>query len=302
MVTVVDAANLLADYESRDFLRDRGEARDASDERTLVELLVDQIEFADIVILNKTATAGSDRVEAARQIIHALNPEARIVETDFGVVPATEILNTQLFDPVRARSHPQWFKELHGFADHQPETEEYGISSFVYRSRVPFDFDRVKRVLTGSLPGVLRAKGHMWIDQRPDQVLGFSLAGALARIEPSGRWWAATPGHLWPADPAASARIKRHFQPIVGDRRQELVFIGVGMDRQAITAALDASLARPRAVPVSSRHLPAGRSDRGPDFRIDPIEAVVPRSRPIAGAPRQAVAPSRARIGVPSHG
>jgi G3E family GTPase len=247
MVTVVDAANLLADYQSDDFLRDRGEARDAADERTLVELLVDQIEFADIVILNKVGIAGPDRTEAARRIVRALNPDARLIETDFGTVPPQEILDTRLFDPARARSHPLWFKELHRFAEHVPETLEYGISSFVYRSRAPFDFDRLRQVLTGPLPGVLRAKGHFWIGSRADQVFGFSLAGRLATIEPSGRWWAATPLPLWPTDPAAVARIRRHFLPGVGDRRQELVFIGIGMDQQSISAALDACLLGPSA-------------------------------------------------------
>lgn len=264
MVTVVDAANLLVDYESQDFLRDRGEARDDKDERTLVELLVDQIEFADVVILNKVGAAGPEKTAAARRIIRALNPESRLIETDFGIVPPAEILDTKLFDPVRARSHPLWFKELHGFAEHVPETEEYGISSFVYRSRLPFDFDRVRRVLLGPLPGVLRAKGHFWISERPDQVFNFSVAGARATIEPSGRWWAATPRRLWPPDPAALARIRRHFLPGVGDRRQELVFIGTGIDREAITAALDACLLRPRTA-IPGR---AAGPVRGPGPRI----------------------------------
>jgi G3E family GTPase len=245
MITVVDAANLLADYESKDFLRDRGEARDESDERALVELLVDQIEFADIVVLNKVGAAGPERAAAACQVIRALNRDARVIETDFGVVPPAAILNTHLFNPARARSHPLWFKELHGFAQHVPETEEYGISSFVYRSRAPFDFARVRRVLTGPLPGVLRAKGHFWISERSEQVFGFSLAGALASIAPSGRWWAATPRTLWPSDPASVARIRQHFLPGVGDRRQELVFIGIDMDREGITAALDGCLVAP---------------------------------------------------------
>ena len=137
-----------------------------------------------------------------------------------------------------------------------PETEEYGISSFVYRNRAPFDFDRVQQVLTGPLPGVLRAKGHFWIGSRADQVFGFSLAGQLVTIEPSGRWWAATPRPLWPTDPAAVARIHRHFLPGVGDRRQELVFIGTGMDRRSISAALDACLLRPAHVAAGRRRRP----------------------------------------------
>ncbi len=253
MVTVVDAVNLLADYESHDFLRDRGETRDETDERTLVELLVDQIEFADIIVLNKVTTAGPERTAAARQIICALNPEARLIETDFGVVPAGEVLDTRLFDPARARSHPLWFKELNGFSEHVPETEEYGISSFVYRAREPFDFESVRRILTGRLTGVLRAKGHFWVGALPEQVFGFSLAGALATIEPAGRWWVATPRALWPTAPSAIARIRRHWAPGFGDRRQELVFIGSGMDKRSITAALDACLLRHAATGPGQR-------------------------------------------------
>ena len=267
MVTVVDAAHLLADYDSRDLLRDRGEIRDEGDARTLVELLVDQIEFADVVVLNKVATAGPERTATARRLVRALNVEAVLVEAEHGRVEPGRILGTRLFDPARARSHPLWFRELHGFAEHRPETEEHGIASFVYRARAPFDGARVRRVLTGPMRGVLRAKGHLWVAEHPERVLGFSLAGALAAIEPSGRWWAATPRPRWPADPAALARIRRHWAPPWGDRRQELVFIGAGMDEGAIRAALDACLVagppRPdpagalavgaRSGPVSSR-------------------------------------------------
>ena len=242
MVTVVDAANLLADYQSRDFLRDRGEVRDPEDGRTLVELLVDQIEFADIIVLNKVTTAGPERTAASRRIIRALNPEARLIEADYGAVPTGEILDTSFFDPARARSHPLWFKELHGFADHVPETEEYGISSFVYRARKPFDLRRVKGVLTGPLPGVLRAKGHLWVSERPDLALAYSLAGALTTIESAGRWWAATPRVRWPVERNAVARIQENWSLEYGDRRQELVFIGIDMNRKSITETLDACL------------------------------------------------------------
>ena len=266
MVTVVDAANLLANYASRDFLRDRGETRGEDDARTLVELLVDQIEFADVVVLNKVATAGPGRTAAARRLVRALNAEARLVEADHGRVEPERILGTRLFDPARARSHPLWFQELHGFADHRPETEEYGVTSFVYRARAPFDAGRVQRVLTGPLEGVLRAKGHLWVAEHPERVLGFSLAGALAAIEPSGRWWAATPRPRWPADPAALARIRRHWAPPYGDRRQELVFIGAGMDEGAIRAALDACLSRGGSGSLRA-HAPAGGRGEAPGRR-----------------------------------
>ncbi|SES40398.1 GTPase, G3E family [Tranquillimonas rosea] len=247
MVTVVDAANLLADFDSRALLKDRGEVRDEGDTRTIVELLVDQVEFADILVLNKVGTAGAARTAEARRILRALNPEARLIECDFGEVAPAEIFDTGLFSPARARSHPMWFKELHDFADHVPETEEYGIRSFCYRARRPFDWGRIRHVLTGGAPclmaGVLRSKGHFWVRGKPDAVLEFGLAGRLTEIKPAGRWWAAMPRSQWPDDTAAVERIAKHWQSPYGDRRQELVFIGnEHMNPEAITAALDACL------------------------------------------------------------
>ncbi|MGD9863061.1 MAG: GTP-binding protein [Pseudodonghicola sp.] len=254
MVTVVDAANLLSDFASRDFLRARGPVRDAADDRTLIELLVDQIEFADVVVLNKVGDAGPEVTAQARQVIRALNPDARLIETDFGAVAPEDILDTHLFDPGRARSHPMWFKELHGFAEHRPETEEYGISSFCYRARAPFDEARIGPVLSRGFPGLLRAKGHFWVASRPAVVLDFSLAGNLSMITQAGRWWAATHPQHWPEDPRVRAQIAEHWRPPYGDRRQELVFIGTQeMDRAAICRALDGCLAapaRPRAAAV----------------------------------------------------
>ena len=133
MVTVVDAVNLLRDYSSHDFLKDRGETLGEDDERTLVHLLVEQIEFANVVVLNKVADATAQQVEASRQIIRSLNADAKIIETSHSDVPATAILNTGLFDFDKAHENPMWAKELYGFADHVPETEEYGVASFVYR-------------------------------------------------------------------------------------------------------------------------------------------------------------------------
>ncbi|MFG6543334.1 GTP-binding protein, partial [Sulfitobacter sp. M22298] len=180
MVTVVDTVNLLNDYSSHDFLRDRGESLGDADDRTLVDLLVDQIEFADVVVLNKVSDAGPEKLDAARKIITSLNPDAQIIETDQSKVPADRIMSTGLFDFDKAHLHPMWAKELYGFADHVPETEEYGVSSFVYRARRPFHPQKIHDVLTGDLPGVIRAKGHFWIATRPDWLAEFSLAGALS--------------------------------------------------------------------------------------------------------------------------
>ena len=242
MVTVVDAVNLLRDYASHDFLRDRGETMGEEDERTLVHLLTDQIEFADVVILNKVDDAGPDKVDAARKIIRSLNADAEIIETNHSSVAAEKILDTGLFDFEQAHEHPMWAKELYGFADHVPETEEYGVTSFVYRARLPFVPERILEVLNGDLPGVIRAKGHFWISTRPDWVAEFSLAGALSSVKPLGTWWASVPEERRPTHESARAYLQAHWQEPWGDRRQEIVFIGAGIDWPSLKARLDACL------------------------------------------------------------
>ena len=242
MVTVVDAVNLLNDFSSHDFLRDRGETMGEEDERTLVHLLTDQIEFADVVILNKVDDAGPQKVDAARKIIRSLNADAEIIETNQSSVAAEKILDTGLFDFEQAHEHPMWAKELYGFADHVPETEEYGVASFVYRARLPFVPERILEVLNGDLPGVIRAKGHFWIATRPDWVAEFSLAGALSSVKPLGTWWAAVPEERRPTHDSARAYMDAHWQEPWGDRRQEIVFIGAGIDWETLKARLDACL------------------------------------------------------------
>ena len=242
MVTVVDAANLLNDYSSHDFLEDRGETLGEDDDRTLVHLLTDQIEFADVVVLNKVSTATPDQVDAAQKIIRSLNADAKIIETDFSKVASKDILNTGLFDFEKAHEHPLWAKELYGFADHVPETEEYGVQSFVYRARQPFDPKKIHNLLNGSLPGVIRAKGHFWMATRPDWVAEFSLAGALSSISPIGTWWASVPQNRWPDNPQAIKYLKETWAEPFGDRRQEIVFIGTGIDWVGLKSRLDGAL------------------------------------------------------------
>lgn len=241
MVTVVDAANLLQDYASADFLADRGETAGEGDNRTIIDLLVEQIEFADVVVLNKVSTATREQREAAHKIIMGLNADARIIETDFGQVDLREVLGTNRFDFSKAEQHPLWFKELHGFKDHVPETEEYGVHSFVYRSRRPFMPDRFQAFIDKSWPGVIRAKGFFWLATRPDHVGEVSQAGALVRTGKLGLWWAAVPKQRWPEHPDFLRRLDPHLDPIWGDRRQEIVFIGTDeMDEAALCAQLDA--------------------------------------------------------------
>ncbi|SEM49569.1 GTPase, G3E family [Roseovarius tolerans] len=246
MVTVVDAVNLLRDFSSHDFLRDRGESLvgpgGEADERTLVHLLTDQIEFADVVILNKVSDAAPHQRDAARKIIRSLNADARVIETDHGAVGADAILATGLFDFDKAHEHPMWAKELYGFADHVPETEEYGVASYTYRARAPFHPQAIHDVLNGPLPGVIRAKGHFWIATRPDWVAEFSLAGSLSSVTPLGTWWAAVPRERWPDHVEAQAYLRAHWQEPWGDRRQEIVFIGAGIDWAALRGRLDAAL------------------------------------------------------------
>ncbi|MTH61265.1 GTP-binding protein [Paracoccus litorisediminis] len=247
MVTVVDAANLTRDFASHDFLTERGESLGGQDERTLVDLLTDQIEFANVIVLNKVGAAGPERLDHARKILRALNPDAEVIEADYSQVDVARILDTGLFDFDKAQEHPLWAKELYGFAHHVPETEEYGVSSFVYRARRPFDPVRIHAALNGELPGVIRAKGHFWIATRPDWVAEFSLAGAISTVTPLGRWWAGVPKQHWPTVTDSLAAAVELWEEPWGDRRQELVFIGAGMDRAGITRELDAALVRENA-------------------------------------------------------
>ena len=242
MVTVVDTVNLLKDYASTDFLKQRGESLGPDDKRTLVDLLVEQIEFADVVILNKFNDAKPAQREAAQQIVRALNPDCDIVQSDFAKVPFDRVLDTGRFDFEKAQQHPTWFKELYGFAEHKPETEEYGVSNFVYRARRPFEPTKFHAFLQETWPGVIRAKGHFWIATRPDWVGELSQAGAIVRNEAMGLWWAAIPLERWPRQAEWRQHLKRNWNDIYGDRRQEIVFIGTGMDESALRARLDACL------------------------------------------------------------
>ncbi|MGV1752861.1 GTP-binding protein [Agrobacterium sp. CG674] len=243
MVTVVDCANLLKDYGSSDFLADRGETAGEGDERTLVDLLVEQIEFANVVILNKVSTATEAQQDAARKIIIGLNPDAKLIEADYGMVDTRSVLGTGLFNFAEAETHPLWFKELHGFKGHIPETEEYGIRSFVYRARRPFDPARFHAFINHDWPGVIRAKGFFWIATRPDHVGEISQAGALVKTGKMGLWWTSVPKKHWPDDPGFERMLAPYMDAVWGDRRQEIVFIGADpMSEAGLRMELDACL------------------------------------------------------------
>lgn len=245
IVTVVDAQGLANDFSSRDLLRERGQEATPDDERSLADLLVDQIEFADLIVINKISSVEETERGRVRSIVRALNADAALVETDFGEVPNERIFDTGLFREGRAATHPLWFKELHGGGQHTPETEEYGISSFVFRARRPFHPARLKAFLDRRWRGLLRAKGHLWLANRPGNVVHFSVAGAQVRVNFKGLWWCAVPREKWPNVPQFHHYLRPRWDPVWGDRRQELVFIGTSLDEAEIRAALTACLVGP---------------------------------------------------------
>lgn len=244
MVTVVDAANLASEYSSRDFLKHRNLEVSASDERPIVGLLADQIEFADVIVLNKLDIATEEQLSAARAIIRSLNSDALLVEAVDGQVPLDAVLKTGRFSFAGAHRHPTWFQELHGFSAHVPETEEYGISSFVYTAREPMHPEKFFNFVRKPQRGVVRAKGFFWLATRPQWVGEISQVGVFTRHKAVGQWWASIPQTQWPKEPSAIAKIRGKWHKIWGDRRQEMVFIGTkSMDKVNIKRQLDNCLA-----------------------------------------------------------
>ncbi len=227
MVTVVDAANLIANYSSTDFLKDRGETAEENDNRTLVDLLVEQIEFANVILLNKIDLISDKELSIVYAIIRSLNAKAKIIKTIKSKVAMKEVMDTGLYDLKEAKSHPLWVQELYNPDAHIPETEEYGITSFVYRARDPFNPEEIYSFFNQEWPGVVRAKGFFWISSRPDFVGEVSQAGAFVRHQGIGRWWAAVPEEQWPREGNLKNSINKVWVKDYGDRRQEIVFIGL---------------------------------------------------------------------------
>jgi G3E family GTPase len=224
LVTVVDARNFLDDYCSRDELRDRGVGLDDNDARDLVQLLVDQVEFANVLVINKTDLVAADDVAYLEAILRKLNPAANIVRASRGQLPLEAILGTGSFDMEHAASHPGWLAEAPG--THVPETEEYGLSSRVFQSRRPLHPQRFWDLVTGpAFKGVIRSKGFVWLATRPDWAGVWSSAGVVSSLQPGGSWLATAPREEWPEDLDA-ADIEAIWQEPWGDRRQELVVIG----------------------------------------------------------------------------
>ena len=240
MVTVVDSFNFLRDYSSRDSLQARGESLGEEDVRTVVDLLIEQIEFCDVIVLNKIDLISEDERQQLIAILNSLNPRAKMEISAFGKVPLDRVLNTGLFDFDEASRAPGWLQEMRG--THTPETEEYGIRSFVYRARRPFHPERFHELVEREWPGVVRSKGYFWLASEPAMAGNWSQAGAVARHGPAGYWWAAIPQDRWPTDTESVENIRAKWDKDVGDARQELVLIGMDMDEPALRASFDACL------------------------------------------------------------
>ena len=208
MVTVVDAGTFLDEWTAADGLQDRGMALNEDDERTVVDLLVDQVEFANVIVINKVDRVADDTLEALEAVLRQLNPRAALVRAERGVVPLDAVLNTGRFDFIAASQAPGWLTVMRG--EEVPESEEYGIASFVYRARRPFHPERFWNRIRADWPGVLRSKGFFW----------------LATCQPAGLWWADIPTDEWPTKTEALDEIGRHWRDDIGDRRQEVVVIG----------------------------------------------------------------------------
>lgn len=237
MVTVVDAYNFIRDYGSEDSLHTRGQSLGKDDQRTVVDLLIEQVEFCDVIVVNKADLVDTSSLARLKGILRTLNPRAKLVDAQFGAVALDNILATGLFDFDEAADAPGWLKEMRG--EHIPETVEYGLSSFVYRARRPFHPQRFWDLIHSEWAGVIRSKGYFWLASRMTFAGEWSQAGGACRYGAAGLWWAAVDPADWPDDPEYLFRIRQKSEGIYEDRRQELVFIGMDMDREHIIRALN---------------------------------------------------------------
>jgi len=239
MVTLVDAVNFLRDFDDAKYLQDSGESLGEDDERSVADLLADQVEFADVLLLSKTDLVEAPDIERLIAILKTLNTHARIIPISHGQVKIEDVLNTGLFDFQRAQQAPGWLKEMRG--EHVPETEEYGISSFNYIARRPFHPDKFYEFLhnTKSFGKLIRSKGYFWLASRPEFAGQWSQAGGMARYGFAGMFWKSIPKENWPTDEEDLASIEKNWTEPFGDMRQELVFISQGLRKEAMTRALD---------------------------------------------------------------
>jgi G3E family GTPase len=242
MVTVVDAVNFLKDYEEAKYLKDAGESLGEEDERSVADLLVDQVEFADLILISKTDLVNTDEIKRLTAILRTLNTSAKIVPISHGNVDMNDVLDTGLFDFERAQQAPGWLKEMRG--EHVPETEEYGIASFTYVARRPFHPNKFFKFLHGTekYGKLIRSKGYFWLATRPQFAGQWSQAGGIARYGFAGMFWKAVPKKDWPKDEEYLSSIKEQWVEPFGDMRQELVFIGQGLDQEKMIQNLNECL------------------------------------------------------------
>ena len=242
MVTVVDGVNFLQDFHAAESLASRGETLGEEDERSITDLLIEQVEFADVILLSKIDLIASAERDELLAILRRLNSHAEIVPMSMGQVLLERILNTGRFDFERAAQAPGWLKELRG--EHVPETEEYGIASTAWRARRPLHPERfftfINREWTNGR--LLRSKGFFWLASKHQEAGSWSQAGGLMRHGFAGRWWRFVPKEQWPEDDEGVQAIMRNWLAEVGDCRQELVFIGQHIDFAQLTAELEACL------------------------------------------------------------
>ncbi|WP_343700709.1 GTP-binding protein [Chitinophaga sp.] len=233
LVTVVDAFNFHRDYGSSALLEEDG--------RAVANLLTDQIEFANVIILNKCDLVSNGQKDTLKALLRKLNADAHIIEASRAKVPLREILNTGLFDFEKTSQSAGWIAELE--KEHVPETEEYGISSFVYRSRAPFHPQRFWHFIQQQWPkGILRSKGLCWIASRPEVAINWSQAGASVMADKAGVWWCSVPEKEWGLDAAGEQAVRSRWHPLFADRYNEIVIIGRQLQQAEVTAALDACL------------------------------------------------------------
>jgi G3E family GTPase len=240
MVTVIDAGSFLKDYQEAEDLAVRGLALGEQDARTITDLLIDQVEFANVLVINKTDLVSPGELATLEAILAKLNPDARILRAEQGRVPLPALLDTRRFDFERASHAAGWMQTLRG--EESSEADDYGITSFVYRARRPFHPTRWWNAMQLTWPGVLRSKGLFWIASRPDLIGLWSQAGGAGSVRWIGRWYVAMPETEWPDDEAEHRRIEGSWDAEFGDRTQELVVIGRHMDQISLTSMLDECL------------------------------------------------------------
>jgi G3E family GTPase len=241
MVTVVDANAWLDDYREGQRLKALNMAVNEDDNRTLADLLIDQVEFANVIIISKVDLVSAERLQELEDLLHKLNPSAKLIRAEMGQVPLKQVLNTGMFNMEQAQSSAGWLKELQ--TEHIPETEEYGVSSFVFKARRPFHPIRLMNFLASEvMTTVLRSKGFFWIASRHNLGINWSLAGRVARVSPAGNWLAGTPKDQWQHTTQVADYLEQFWQEPYGDRRQELVFIGIDMPQERMLKELNGAL------------------------------------------------------------